>query len=83
MSKQKLLSLIEQLEAELQTSGSIDRELVEKVTKDLDKLKNWQPEHETHEKDLLLEAAVNFEEEHPKAASIINDIAYLLANIGI
>ena len=83
MQKQKLISLIEQLEKELEISSSIDHELIKNISQDLDKLKNWQPDHEVHEKDQLLEAAVHFEEEHPKAASIINDIAYLLTNIGI
>jgi hypothetical protein len=82
MSKEKLLSLVDELEKELGDSG-LDNELHEKLIADLEALKNVEIDKVEDEHTPLLDAVVHLEESHPKAVTIINDIAHLLSNIGI
>lgn len=83
MSESKLSSLIEELESELQHVTSVDEQLIQSLHEDLDKLKQARLNEEEAESSPFLEAAVHFEEQHPKTATILNDIAYLLTNIGV
>ena len=83
MPKSKLKQLITELEEELaKLDPENTNEVITQVEKDLQILESLDLE-EAHEDHIFLEAAVKFEESHPKLASTLNDIAHLLSNIGI
>ena len=83
MRQSKLSELIQELEIEL---GKFDpentNELVTKLEQDLKALKTIDLD-QNHEGNPFLETAIKFEDSHPKLASTLNEIAYLLNNIGI
>ena len=83
MPKSKLKQLISDLENELaKLDPENSNEVITQIEKDLQVLDSLNLE-EAHEDHAFLEAAVKFEESHPKLASTLNDIAHLLSNIGI
>jgi len=83
MPQSKLSELIQDLEVEL---GKFDpkntNELVTQLEQDLKALKamDLNQQQENHP---FLETAIKFEDSHPKLAKTLNEIAYLLNNIGI
>ncbi len=87
----KLKGLIEQLENELNVVNDPEHQAtIEAIKANLQNLKE-QTAGDTSlsaiatekENSPFLEASINFEESHPKIATVLNDIAYLLNNIGI
>jgi hypothetical protein len=83
MPNSKLNELISELEGELaKLDPENTNEVITQVEKDLKALESLDLE-EAHENHVFLEAAVKFEDSHPKLASTLNDIAHLLSNIGI
>ena len=75
MSQAKLLELVNALEQELDNSEEVDQAIKEKISQDLETLKSAAPDELNEEDSPLLEAVVHLEESHPKAVTIINDIA--------
>lgn len=83
MSQSKLTELILELEKELEKfDPNNTNKIVTQVEQDLAVLKTLDLD-KNHEDHSFLEAAIQFKESHPKLASTLNDIAYLLNNIGI
>lgn len=83
MSQSKLSELILELEKELaKFDPNNTNKIVTQVEQDLAALKTLDLET-SHDEHSFLEAAIQFKESHPKLASTLNEIAYLLNNIGI
>lgn len=89
---EKLNELIQQLEAELdKVEEGAPNPAIQTLKSDLEALKNSAGNGESAPTESIseeitspfLEASVNFEKSHPKVANVLNDIAYLLNNIGI
>lgn len=90
-----LKNLIKELENELDLVDSPEHHsTIEKLKADLQALKEQTKEEnlsslfkdeesKDEESSPFLKASINFEESHPKLATTLNDIAYLLNNIGI
>lgn len=86
----KLKDLIEELENELDVVDSPEHHaMIQTLKNDLQSLKeqtnkgNLTAMSEEEDNSPFLKASINFEESHPKLATALNDIAYLLNNIGI
>ena len=86
----KLKNLIEELENELDLVDSPEHHsAIQTLKSDLQSLKEQtnkgslasKPDQE--DSSPFLTASINFEESHPKLATALNDIAYLLNDIGI
>ena len=88
MKTEKLNLLIAELSDELKKLDKNDgnEQLIEHIQNDLLMLKERQ-NNSTRQQDednsVFLKAAVHFEESHPRLARSLNDIAYLLSNMGI
>jgi len=83
MGQSKLAELIQELEIELEKFDPENTsEIVTKLEEDLVALKALDLD-QNHDDHSFLDAAIQFKESHPKLASTLNEIAYLLNNIGI